>query len=182
MSKIKDPILLGIVSGLSGIFFKSMGNLIFRKTGLNKTSYPQLAAGIFLKKKKTNTPEGKLVGLLADAALGAGLGVGYAYVLKFTGKDHAVLKGIGYGHGAWTLLLGGANKMGVSGIFPLAPSTILSSYAEHALYGLGAALAATTFGDKDFFKKEDIDALQGSTGPQPDDNGNGHFSSLTSLR
>ncbi len=88
--------------------------------------------------------------------------MGYVYVLKFTGKDHALMKGVGYGHGAWTLLLGGANKLGVSTIYPLEPSSILSTYAEHALYGAGTALIATTLGDEDMFRKEDIELPQTS--------------------
>ena len=98
------------------------------------------------------------MGFMGDAAIGAGLGVGYVYVLKFTGKDHALMKGIGYGHGAWTILLGGAKFfLGGAKIFPLSPKSVMSNYLEHTLYGLGAYLAATTLGDEDLFAKEDID-------------------------
>ncbi len=119
-----------------------------------------LSPCVFLPKKDTKNPLGKLVGFLADAALGAGLGVGYVYVLKFTGKDHALMKGVGYGHGAWTLVLGGTQLVGGPKIPQLNPKSVLSTYAEHALYGAGAALVATALGDEDLFQKEDIEGGQ----------------------
>lgn len=158
MRKIKDPILLGIVAGLTGNVFKSIGDLVNIKLGISQTSYPRMAGSLFMNKKQTETVLGKTVGWLTDAAMGAGLGVGFVYVLKFTGADHALMKGVGYGHGAWTLVLGGTNKLMSAGTYPQDPKTILSQYASHTLYGVGAAFAATTFGDKDFFKKEDIES------------------------
>jgi len=157
MKKIKDPILLGVTAGLTGVLLKYIGNIISTKLGYNKTSYAKLAAKIYMSDRDAKSPLGKKAGILADAAIGAGLGVGYVYVLKFTGKDHALMKGVGYSHGVWTLLLGGANIVG-GRIFPLKPKSILSTYVEHSLYGLGLALTATNLGDDDLFQKEDIDS------------------------
>lgn len=160
MKKLKDPILLGIMAGLAGNLLKDLGNLFTTKKGMNDLTYSSMAGSLYMKKKDTKSNLGKKVGFLADMAVGAGLGVGYIYVLKFTGKDHALMKGVGYGHGAWTLLLGGTNKLGASKIFPLKPKTVLSNYLEHTLYGLGAYLVASKFGDDDLYAKEDIEQPQ----------------------
>ncbi len=158
MKKIKDPILLGIIAGLTGNVFKNAGDILSVKLGTSHTSYPRMAGSLFMNKRKTKTPIGKTVGWLTDAAMAAGLGVGYVYVLKFTGKDHALMKGVGYAHGTWTLILGGSNKIMASSIYPQDPKTLLSQYATHTLYGVGACLAATVFGDEDLFRKEDIES------------------------
>ena len=163
MKKIKDPILLGIVAGLTGNLLKDIGDMINTRLGISKTSYSRVAAGLFMNKKQTESSLGKTVGWLTDAAIGAGLGVGFVYILKFTGKDHALMKGVGYSHGAWTLFLGGANKLMVESVYPQDPKTILSQYATHTLYGIGAAFSATTFGDEDMFTKEDIKSENGLT-------------------
>ena len=157
MQKIKDPILLGILAGLAGNVLKTTGSLLTQKIGMSQTNYSKMAGSLFMSKKSTKSELRKKVGYLADAALGAGMGVGYIYVLKFTGKDHALMKGVGYGHGAWTLFMGGANKLGVAGTYPLSPKSVLSTYLEHTLYGLGAYLVATKLGDEDLFAKEDIE-------------------------
>lgn len=157
MKKIKDPILLGIVCGLSGNTLKLISDTVIRKIFKTKLSYPQMAGGFFMSNRQTKSKLGNYVGLLSDAAVGAGLGVGFAYVLKFTGKDHVLMKGIGYGHGAWTILFGVANKLGASNIYPMEPKNVLSTYVTHTLYGIGAALAASTVGDPKFYKDEDIE-------------------------
>lgn len=169
MKKVKDPILLGIIAGLTGNVFKTIGDIISIKLGISQTSYPRIAGSFFMTNKQTESVLGKTVGWLTDAAMSAGLGVGFVYVLKFTGKDHALMKGVGYSHGAWTLLLGGANKMMTSNIYPQDAKTVLSQYTSHTLYGIGAALAASTLGDKDMFRKEDIDAKWEPTLEQPDE-------------
>lgn len=157
MKKIKDPILMGVIAGLVGNLLKTTGSLFTEKIGMNQTNYSKMAGSLFMSKKSTKSELGKKVGYLADAAIGAGMGVGYIYVLKLTGKDHALMKGVGYGHGAWTLFMGGANKLGVASMHPLSPKSVLSTYIEHTLYGLGAYLVATKLGDENLFAKEDIE-------------------------
>jgi hypothetical protein len=157
MKKIKDPIILGIVAGLTGTALKDIGDLISFKKGFSKRSYATIASNLFIIKKESASNLGEFIGWLTDMAMGAGLGVGLVYILKFTGQDHSLIKGIGYSHGAWTLLLGGANKLATSQIYPQDSKTILSQYLTHTLYGIGATLVATNLCDKELFLKEDIE-------------------------
>ncbi len=156
MKKIKDPIVLGVVAGLAGNIIKNIGNEISILLGFSKITYAEIAGGIYMKKKATRTPLGKAIGYLGDNAIGGALGIGFVYVLKATGKDHAIMKGVGYSHLAWTALLGGINKVGISSFQPPDTKTVLSSYINHTLFGLTVAVTATTFGDKDLFPQEDI--------------------------
>ena len=157
MKKIKDPILLGVVSGLAGNLLKNIGNFVNVKLGMTQSTYPRVAGGIFMKQNQVESIPGKTVGWIADSAVAGGLGIGLVYLLKLTGKDHALIKGVIYGDSAWTVLYTFANKLGVSKIYPLDPKTNLSGYMNNTLYGIGTVLAATTLGDEDLFAKEDIE-------------------------
>lgn len=165
MKKINDTIMLGIVAGLTGNLLKDLGDTLSIKLGLSQTSYPRIAGHLFMNRKQTETVLGKTIGWLTDAAIGAGLGVGYVGVLKLTGKDHAFIKGVGYGHGAWTLFLGGSNKLKVVKTFPQDPKTILSFYISHTMFGVGLALVAKTLGDKDMFPEKKIITTSGVSSP-----------------
>lgn len=151
MKKINDTIMLGIAAGLTGNLLKNIWDQVSIKAGLSKTSYPTIAGNLFLTQKQSQTKLGRAMGWLTDAAIGAGLGVGYVSVLRLTGKDHAYTKGVGYGHGAWALFLGGTNKLKVTPTLPKDPKTLMSFYVGHTLYGLGLALIATTMGDQNLF-------------------------------
>lgn len=157
MKKIKDPIVLGGIAGFIGNLAKNLGNEVSIALSFSKLSYAEIAGGVFMKRRETMTPLGKAIGYFGDSAIGGALGVGLVYVLKATGKDHAIAKGIGYSHIVWTVLVGGINKIGISSIKPPDRKTVLSSYINHTLYGIAAALAITLLGDKDLFAKEDIE-------------------------
>lgn len=157
MRKIKDPVVLGVVAGLAGNLLKNIGNTVNIKLGITQTSYPRISGGFFMKKNTVESIYGKTAGWIADTVIAGGLGVGLVYLLKMTGKDHALIKGAIYGQTAWTTLFGVAGKLGASNIYPTDAKTVLSGYMNHNLYGIGAALAATALGDEDLFRKEDID-------------------------
>ncbi len=154
MKKIKDPVVLGIISGLIGNSAKFAGNL-FNRYVLKRSdiTYPEIAAGIFMTKKERNKPLGMLVGGLADFALGAILGIPVVYLLRYTGKDKAAIKGLVFGHFAWLTAYGvigrgfGTHK----GVFPLDAHTNLSAFASHSWYGLVTSVVITKLGDPGLF-------------------------------
>jgi len=154
MRKIKDPIVLGIVSGVLGNCAKMAGNF-FNRHVLSKsdTTYPEIAAGLFMSKKQRNRPIGNLVGLLADFSIGTSLGIPLVYMLRYTGKDMAALKGLGLGHFAWISMYGflGGGLGNKKGVFPLDAGTNMSAFINHSWYGLVASLAASNLGDPSLF-------------------------------
>lgn len=155
MKKIKDPILLGIISGLIGNTAKLAGNL-FNRYVLYKSeiTYPEIASGMFMGKKQRERPVGKLVGFLADYAIGASLGIPMVYMLRYSGKSNAPLKGLGLGHIAWVSMfgfLGGGHNQ--KEVFPLDAGTNLSAFVNHSWYGLVTALVASRLGDPSLFNQ-----------------------------
>lgn len=154
MRKIKDPIILGIVAGLAGNAVKLAGNLInryaFRKSDV---TYPEIAAGLFMTKREREKRVGRVTGGLADFVLGGALGVPLVYLLRYTGRDHAALKGLAVGHLAWITVYGalGRGLDSQKGVFPLNADTNLSALLNHSWFGLTAALVAAKLGDESLF-------------------------------
>ena len=95
--KIKDPLILGAFAGLTANLGKMLGN-VFNKNVLKVSdiNYSELAAGIFMTEKELKKPAGLVVGTLADFVIGAIMGIPIVYILRYTGKDHAALKGFGF--------------------------------------------------------------------------------------
>lgn len=158
MKKIKDPIMLGIVAGMTGNIVKNIGNIISLKMGTSRMRYTEAASGIYLPKRKARKPLGQVIGALAENVSGCTLGIGLVYMLKLTGQDHAFIKGIGYSHVAWTFFLGGINVIGVSSFKMPDAKTVMSSFVNHSLYGLMATMTALSLADKDLLNKKDIPA------------------------
>ncbi len=151
--KIKDPLVLGATVGIVANLVKFVGNEFNRKIlKISNVTYPEIAAGLFMAQKERKKPVGLFVGALADFAIGAMMGVPMVYILRYTGRDHATLKGLGFGNLAWVSLYGAVGRMfGIKGLFPLNASTNLSAFINHGLYGITAALLTSKLGDPSLF-------------------------------
>lgn len=152
MGKIRDRVLLGVVSGLAGGIVKNTLGLLLVKRKLAEYGGPSRAAGMLVPAHKITTPKGKLVGLLADTTISGLLGVLSVYTLSLSGKDKAALKGAMIsGATAWTVLYGVLGTMGATRIQSPQPKTVLCEFLEHTLYGAVAASTAAYLGDEDLF-------------------------------
>ncbi|MEW6622649.1 MAG: hypothetical protein AB1420_05915 [Bacillota bacterium] len=69
MKKIKNRILLGVVSGLLGAIPSNILNAVEYNLGLTDRKYEQMAASIFTTQKDSSI--GQLVGALANESLNA---------------------------------------------------------------------------------------------------------------
>lgn len=151
--KIKDPLVLGAVAGTIANLVKLLGNELGMKSlKISKASYPQMAAGLFMTKKERKKPAGQVVGTLADLAVGGLMGIPLVYLLRYTGRDYAALKGLSYGHFAWVFLYGATGRIiGTKSLFPLDATTNLSALFNHSMYGIIAAVLAAKLGDPSLF-------------------------------
>jgi hypothetical protein len=154
MNKIKDPIILGAVAGFIGNCAKTAGSL-FNRHVLHKssTTYAEIAGGLFMTEKERRTKTGRFVGETADFLLGSLLGIPLVYLLRYTGKDKAAVKGAGYGHFAWIVLHGTIGRMmgNKKGVFPLDAKTNMSALINHTWYGLVTGFLIKKLGDQSLF-------------------------------
>ncbi len=106
MFKIKDRILLGTLSGASASFVARIVNRYSHSKGLTDIRYNPLAARLFLPENKIKNTPGILLGAIVNNVNTAATGVFLTYLLSATGKDNAVLKGMGTGAFLWVLVDG----------------------------------------------------------------------------
>ena len=145
MKKITDRFLLGIIAGLGGNLAKeAVERAAIPLLGFNETGAKK-AAGIFLKKKDLTSPSGKILGVIADHMIAAGLGITCVYWLTLMGKDHYLIKGAALGAAEWTALYGVTSHLGATSIFPTTPKNGLVSFLSHLAFGAAKATIALTW-------------------------------------
>ncbi|HHT90438.1 MAG: hypothetical protein QM451_06065 [Bacillota bacterium] len=169
MKKLKDRILLGLVSGLVGGVVKNIAGEALVKRGYSEYSGPQRAAGILVPAHKITTTGGKIIGWLAEASISGLLGIATVYTLSLTGKDKALLKGIFLTGGtAWTALYGAMGTVGATRVQSPMPKTVISESITHGLYGAATAATAAYLGDDSLFNGSFPLSTRGRRNEQPD--------------
>jgi hypothetical protein len=152
MGKIRDRVLLGVLCGLGGGFVKNGLSVVLARNGLAEYGGPARAAGMLLPAHKISTSRGKIVGWIADTTISGMLGVVSVYMLSFTGKDKALLKGALVSGGmAWAGLYGVLGTMGATAVQHPQPKTVLSEFLVHTVYGAVVATMATYLGHEDLY-------------------------------
>jgi hypothetical protein len=97
MLKIRDTITTGSIAGIIATLVFLSVNYIFKLLGYHFTSTWEATAGIFLSNNLVHTPLGYIIGFVGQFVIGASGGISLAYILKFTGYDYYILKGLGMG-------------------------------------------------------------------------------------
>ncbi|MEW5783501.1 MAG: hypothetical protein AB1767_00185 [Bacillota bacterium] len=156
MKKISDRFLLGLVAGLGGNLVKvTVERAAIPLLGFNETGAKK-AGGIFLKKKDVSSSPGKVLGLIADNMIAAGLGITCIYWLTLMGKDNYLLKGATLGAAEWTALYGVTSQLGATNIFPTTPKNGLVSFLSHLAFGATKTAIAVNLGDSRLFQPQNL--------------------------
>lgn len=148
--KIRDRILLGAISGILGSIPGRLINAAEYRSGLVNARYAHMAASLIVGKKKAYTPEGEFLGAVLNQLLVATTGVAATYVLSLTGRDHAVLKGVGVTTFYWLMLYSLSSRLRdttSSGD----PAEAVLSLTDHFFFGAATGLIAAKLGDNSLF-------------------------------
>jgi len=103
---MRDTITIGTIAGVVATTVMTLYKAILFLLGFQFISTWDSAAKIFLDASLIYTPIGYFIGFLGQYVLGSIFGVTVAYMLRFTGKDFYLLKGIGVGTMIWLGSLG----------------------------------------------------------------------------
>jgi multidrug transporter EmrE-like cation transporter len=159
MKKIQDRVLLGVISGTLAAIPGRILNKIEFEAGLTDSRYEQMAALLFVSKKDVHKQPGKVIGKIANGLLANAVGITTTYTLSTTGRDYAILKGIGVTSLAWLGMYGfGTQAKMRKSKKPLVP---LLSYLDHVIFGTTTALLVKTLGDDKLFPDNQIETEQG---------------------
>lgn len=148
---MRDPITLGLVSGLIGNIAKDVSNYLIWRAGGTELTYAHFAASAMTAPEKTREAGNVLAGQMADMTMGAALGIPLVYLLKKTGKDYHLVKGAGMGLLLWGTLYSISPNLGILSIKPKMPRTNLTALWNNLLYGITTAQAAVAMADPGVF-------------------------------
>lgn len=153
---MKDSITTGLLAGLIGTTLMEISNLLIFKAGKTETLYGHIAGGLFFAPYKTKKRKYFVLGELAHFAIGSIWGIPLTYLLKKTGKDHHLVKGILISIFSLGTLVGG-QKLGVLKKFGLA-KTFYSAIWNHLVYGIVTVQAIIWLSDPIIFKSASDEA------------------------
>jgi len=152
--KIRDRMLLGILSGLTANVGKNITMLIFGRLGFSQKSFQDVGAGFFLSPRETKTFAGQIVGLLCDFSIAMTIATANVYHLSYSGRDHWFLKGLATGSVFWSTMYGFLGKVGnKTSVFPVTAKTAISSFIGHALFGISANYIVVKLADPVIFSR-----------------------------
>ena len=140
MKKLRDRLLLGVVSGMTGVAVKGAVSRVLFRGSFSEAAGPRRAAGMLLPPQKTATPGGKVVGWLADAAVGSLWGSCQYMCCPLQEKTRLPSRDLP--RGPWLGGLYGAGYMGATDIQSSEPRTVLNEFATHTIYGVVASTTA----------------------------------------
>lgn len=138
LATLQDRTTLGAIAGMGAILARDAYSFLAKQIGFAKFYVWSIAADLFVQRKQAHTALGSILGFFADLALGALLGVFFAFFLLWTRGKNPTIKGLGIGIGAW-LFLFGIMYHTLPVTKDLAPKDALSNLSAlvgHAFFGL----------------------------------------------
>ncbi len=155
MAKVNDRIMLGAISGIVAAWPPRLLNALQYKLGLTELRYDQIASPLFVTKNKTNTPGAIALGEIINIMNTGAVGVLTTYILSLTGRDKAIIKGIGVGTMSWVFINGLIAGLGLK-IKTKKPLTPILAFLDHALGGALIGLLISKYGDDSLFPDANI--------------------------
>lgn len=157
--KIKDRVMLSIVGTLISLWPGRILSRVLLKEGVIDFNYDRLGAGLFLKRKAAKSTAGQVTGMLVNEINVALASLVITYTLALTGRDKAVLKGLGIGLSFW-VLINGLLTGSVLKIKSAKPWTPLINAALHMVSGGLTGFVISRIGDDSLFP----DRMKGKVG------------------
>lgn len=155
MNKIKDSMVVGILSGLIGVICMDISNLILWRTKKTEGLYGHLAGSMIMNPFRLNKGSNFLIGQIFHMSVASGIGVGMVEILKRYGKDHHYVKGGFMSVAIWSVLYNFGQRMG---FYRTNPRLIKSSYSailHHLIYGLVTSNAIVALADPAIFSRKE---------------------------
>lgn len=155
MKKIKDRITIGVISGVLSSAPLQIFDALIHDRGITDVPYGYSASRIFLKKDKTKSPASKALSAAINFTNSSIVATAIVYTLSLTGKDKALLKGVGIATLMWIGIAGMISKVGLN-IQSKRPITPIISLAQHVVFGAMCSYIITRFGDDSLFPAKKV--------------------------
>ena len=133
---LKDTILFGGTAGVIGNIGKEVITWVFYYLGLTRYTFEHFCAGIYVSPAHLNEPAAFLLGFLTDFTFAAIFGITILIIIKKTGTDFWIIKGLVFGIGIYVLCYGILRPLISSKVIIQAPLTNLLFIIPNLLFGL----------------------------------------------
>ena len=135
----QDSVVMGALAGLAGNLAKEF--IVWPMYFLGWVHYPFvfLAASFFVDRSSIRNPLALAKGFITDYAIAAILGIALLYLLRRTGKDYALFKGLLLGLFVHIGLYGLVMALRATRITILTPLPNLLLVIPHVVFGMVAA-------------------------------------------
>lgn len=151
--KIKDWLLLSFVSGLVGTVAVDLINLPFWKRNKTEMMYGSLAGSIIMRGIRTKRRENFIIGQIYHMLTGGVLGIFNFLVLKTSGKDHYLIKGVLSGAIIWGTLNNIGQRLGLFRAKMHSSTSFYVSLLGNCIYGLVTASTLVTLAGPKMFNE-----------------------------
>ncbi|GAW91348.1 hypothetical protein [Calderihabitans maritimus] len=91
---MKDTFLVGSLAGIIGTLAMDLLSVVATLLKIPHSTAIGVAADIFLVRQLLGTPAAWLIGIAGHLVIGMVGGIFTAYLLRYTGRDYAIFKGI----------------------------------------------------------------------------------------
>lgn len=149
--KIKDSIVLGLIGGLAGTIVMGLSNTFLWRTKKTEALYGHLSGSMIMRGFRTNQTKNFILGQIIHTFTGGILGIPFVYLLKKTGKDHHLIKGVLFGGLSWGILYDFGQKMGLFYNKIHLTKTHYSALFNNLLFGITMAHTVYSLADSSVF-------------------------------
>ena len=149
---MKDSITVGLISGAIGAITIESFNVLSGK-GL---FFGKIASSMIVNPLRSHRLKNIIIGELMHLTVGASIGTIIAQLLKRTGKDLVIIKGIFVSLLAWIGLHHLGNKMDLFSIKPRSTKNHYYALFQHLLYGITTSAVIKYTANPVIFQKSSI--------------------------
>ncbi|AET67476.1 hypothetical protein Desor_1842 [Desulfosporosinus orientis DSM 765] len=155
--RIKDSVVLGLLSGLIGTIPMDIIDSVFWMFGKHEMLYGHLAGSMIFRPIRTNRKENFLIGHVMHLLTGSGLGYLITGFLKITGKDHHLIKGSFIGMLGWMTLYEFGQRVKWFTLKAHKSSTFYTAFLMNLVYGMTTAQAVVSLAHPSVFNNKKIE-------------------------
>lgn len=138
--KTQDSIVAGLLGGLIGSICMDVSNFLLNRIFKTDALYGHISGQFFVSPLRTKQRKNFILGELLHLAVGSIFGLPTFFMLKRTGKDHYLAKGLVASMLTWGILYTGGQKVGLFKKIYSTKSHYTAAF-NNIIYGLVSAKA-----------------------------------------
>ncbi len=143
--KTTDTILAGALAGWMGNIAKEILTWTFHFLGWVRYTFVHIAAGFYYSVENLDAPLSLVTGAITDWTIAAVFGILLLHILRYTGTDYAVFKGIAFGSLVYIITFGIGMAMDITRATLITPLPDFLLLMAHLLIGAVTAWALRRF-------------------------------------